>query len=561
MHYSMLFPLIKLERERESTHMTLGVFYNQASLASQVFRKAASNEKIALSTNSNNNISQQIVETFSKYYSDIKKYDRSSNKDQHLTSFQGFTNESVSPQQAIAPAFTPVSSVKSFKYNPYQSSLSNEDQDTTSKLLEEIDGLVQKCYSGNSAAFKKLISLSKGSLSSVTGLIKSDLVMDEVVTKAKNAVYTLIDEAPGYPSLFQMMTESGLLDEKEFGEAANLPAKLINEAATSTIAFQQLQKLLSSGTFRLDDYGRKAIELNPDSAVATLVNLSQGNKSKDQGITIANLLSEVATNRPGSSAGEEAAKGLKKIIKSEGQNSILRAAFEGLTKAAMAGNNMALQSLKDLVVDPTISKNKAMQAVEGLTKVASSGTASGGEATKILGGLARDKRLAPQIREKVVDGLTEIASSGNGNSGIASDALLDLAKIPQDPIGKKALNNIQNMKNTDMMDQGKLTDVLETAATSNKTDNSLKKTAQNMLSSTINLIPFIDKNNDNNNNNNLIPLNNNIAFISPNASYRASFTPSDTSQNQTIFSNKFMSSMTGTDNSKPLYPTMNQFIG
>ncbi|MEW5822647.1 MAG: hypothetical protein AB1782_20810 [Cyanobacteriota bacterium] len=487
--------------------MTVGVCQNQAIWASLMQNKTSNDGKVASYLDLNNNISQQVIEQFSKYYSDVKKYDRPAIKNNPSAKLSNFIGNPNVIQEAVDYAFTPISWFQSFSSNR-----ESEDNILT-KLLQEIDNLIQKCYSGNQAAFKKLIDLSKGTSTAMGAVITNTTNLNEVTTKAKNAVYKLIDEAPDYPNMFQMMTESGLLDEKEFGDSANLPAKLINEAASSSKAMQQLKKLISSGTFRLEDYVDKAIELDPNSAVATLVDLSQSNISKDQKLTIANTLSEVATNNPGSQAGMMAAKGLKKIIKSEGQNSILAAAFEGLTKAAMAGNNEALKSLEDLVTDPTISKNKAMKAVESLTKVASNGSASGGQATKILVGLANNKRLAPQIREKVVDGLTEIASSGNGNAALASDGLLELAKLPQDKIGKKALTNLMSLKNTGIMDQGKLTEVMKTAATSNKTDTPLKKLASNRITSSKSDSLFNNKS-ELNNNTNVFKYNNNLTSIS-----------------------------------------------
>jgi phage gp36-like protein len=150
----------------------------------------------------------------------------------------------------------------------------------------------------------------------------------------------------------------------------------------------------------------------------------------------------------------------------------------------------------------------------------------------MLANLARNKRLAPQIREKVVDGLTQVAASGNGNAAVAADALLELAKFPNDPIGKKALANITSMKNTDMMDQGKLNEVLQNAATSNKTDVPMKKTAQMMLENSAKANPFNTKKQSGQNNN---PNEGNNIFLNIDTNQQQARSV-EQKQNKTLFS-------------------------
>jgi hypothetical protein len=499
--------------------MTLGVFYNQNAISNSMLNKAPARPGFNIAGDAELSLVQRFVHNFVQNPDQQTQLQRSTAQNIYQMARKPDSGGQNESQQAVDFAFQPAGKVKSFGYSPFQTAKTEGQEDELQKLLDEVDELVQKCYSGNEAAFRKLINLSKGTLSTINGMINNNSEMQEVYTKAKNAVYTLIDEAPNYPGMFQMMSQSGLLDEKEFGESANMAAKLINDAAYSTQSMQQLEQLLSSGTIKLEDYAKQAIEKDPNSAIETLVNLSQGNIRKDQKLTIVNLLSDEAENKPGSQSGEKAAKGLQKIIKTEGQNGILRAAFEGLTKSAIAGNQQSLKSLEELVKDPTISKNKAIQAVECLSKVASHGNSAGGEATKMLAGFTRDKRLAPQIREKAVDGLTQVAESGNANASMAGDALLDLAKLPQDPVGKKALANVTSMKNKDALNQGKLNEVLETAATSNKTDHPLKKMALNFLGDSGNM-DFLQRLNSeglNNTGNQSLKQNNNTNeyFVSP----------------------------------------------
>jgi len=499
--------------------MTLGVFYNQNAISNSMLNKAPARPGFNIAGDAELSLVQRFVHNFVQNPDQQTQLQRSTAQNIYQMARKPDSGGQNESQQAVDFAFQPAGKVKSFGYSPFQTAKTEGQEDELQKLLDEVDELVQKCYSGNEAAFRKLINLSKGTLSTINGMINNNSEMQEVYTKAKNAVYTLIDEAPNYPGMFQMMSQSGLLDEKEFGESANMAAKLINDAAYSTQSMQQLEQLLSSGTIKLEDYAKQAIEKDPNSAIETLVNLSQGNIRKDQKLTIVNLLSDEAENKPGSQSGEKAAKGLQKIIKTEGQNGILRAAFEGLTKSAIAGNQQSLKSLEELVKDPTISKNKAIQAVECLSKVASHGNSTSGEATKMLAGFTRDKRLAPQIREKAVDGLTQVAESGNANASMAGDALLDLAKLPQDPVGKKALANVTSMKNKDALNQGKLNEVLETAATSNKTDHPLKKMALNFLGDSGNM-DFLQRLNSeglNNTGNQSLKQNNNTNeyFVSP----------------------------------------------
>jgi len=267
--------------------------------------------------------------------------------------------------------------------------------------------------------------------------------------------------------LLEMLIQFNMTQLIDMGKAK---VKLMEKAATSGSAMTSFKKLLIAGFIRLDEVMEKAFANNPSAAISVLCNIALDNMPKNIRLTAVKKLSDVAEKQPGTNAGGMAAKALEKIIVSEGQNGILDQAFEGLKKAAMAGNDQAFTSLANIALSPAVSFNKAYKAIECLTEIGMSSSGGSGKATDLLISFTQNKNASPSIRKKSVDGLTRIAASGNQSANKASDALLKLAMNPEDSTGYRALTNILSMKNTDNMDQEKLVKVIHNGARNDKMD-------------------------------------------------------------------------------------------
>lgn len=454
----------------------LGISFSNSVLKKRLSRVQASNTKQAEELGIDTKVNSQAVSHFAQLAQKIEKYDKSAGEN-----FRYLYTTPDDSQQAKQPADErqATAGIEQYQYQQNLNNITFRKEKIKQMYLDQVESAKFACYQGDSESFKLLVDYAQGKILNVTSF--SDIDLSEVLFEAGNAIRLLVKDSQDYPKLMTMIMSSGLLNNSKHSQLQDAPAKLMNKSAHSGNAMQSFKKMLNSGQIRLGDFAEKAVSMDPTSAVKVLTKLALGNTRKDQRLTIVGILSKVATKQAGSNAGSMASKALKKIIKSEGENGVLRAAFHGLKQSAMAGNKESLTSLKDLAVDPTISTNKAFKAINCLTEIAMSGSNAGGEATDILVDVANNKKVSPNVRMKSIDGLGKVVQSGNANSGKASEALLKMAQNPENPFGKRALDNILNIQDTDKFDQTKLATVMHTAAKSKKLDNKTRGAAYNKL--------------------------------------------------------------------------------
>ncbi|MEW5820560.1 MAG: hypothetical protein AB1782_10250, partial [Cyanobacteriota bacterium] len=441
------------------------------------------NQKQADQLGIDTKIDGQLVEKFASFHANVDKYDRAASESYDQQFNKLFANLPNSQEiqinmayQASQKAVEKISEVQEYRL---QSGIEARKQRIIDWALDNLELFKMKSYNGDYICFKRIVETSQGKFNDLYSNL--DINFSEVFLRAAQILDELVKDSPEYPELLSMILSSQLITESQYNELQDAPAKLMNKAAHSQNAMRCFKQLLNSGKIRLEDFAERAIELDPSSAIVTLLKLALGNSRKDQRLTIVNLLSKVAKEQTGTMGGSLAAKGLKKIIKSEGQNGILKAAFNGLKESAKAGNAQSMKALKELAEDPTISMNKAFMAIECLTDIAKSSSNAGGAATDILIDVANNKKLSTKVRFKSVDGLTDIVKSGNANAGKASDALLKLARTPEDPVGNKALKNILNLQDTEKFDQNNLAKVMFGAAKNKKLGNKTRLSAYNKL--------------------------------------------------------------------------------
>lgn len=429
-------------------------------------------------------IAPQLIAKVAAFQADVNKLDQAAKGSHNL--FDALNNASQPQNQQIQDeaSFSAAKStdkIQEIQEDRLQSRIDTIKAQMVQSLIESVDLYKLKSYSGDFSCFKKLIDIAHGKFDTLQMMLAGDVDLSEVILHSQKSVEELAKDSPEYPVLLEMIMKSQLISESQYSELQDAPAKMMNNAAHSEKAMMAFKRLLNSGQVRLEDFAERAVELDPTSAIVSLVKLGLSSARKDQRLSVTKILSKVAKESAGTMAGSMAAKGLKKIIKSEGENGVLREAFSGLKESAMAGNKESLKGLKDLAVDPTVSTNKAFKAIECLTEVASSSSNAGSEATDILVGVANDKKVSPKVRMKSVDGLTDVVKSGNANANKAASALVKLAQNPIDPVGNRALKNILSLDNTEKFDQNDLSKVLFGAAKNKKLDNKDRISAYNKL--------------------------------------------------------------------------------
>jgi hypothetical protein len=465
--------------------MTLGFNYTSRFLTGKVSQTLPQNAQKAEQLGIDTSVKGQLLDNYAAFYSDKSQFEAIYQKNHTITSAQkqqpSMQAQTAIQEQASIFAKQAATSVQQVEFDRIESKIGDIQSVIVQAILAQIEMLKGKCYQGNFTCFKALIDISEGKINILNNNFSENLDLSEVFQRAHKAIEELVKDSSSYPELLSMIISSNLVSASQHSELADGPAKLMNMAAGSNSAMEKLKNLMNKGQIRLEDFAERAIALDPSSAIHVMSRLATSSKSKSETLSIVNILSKVATEQTGTNAGGQAAKALGKIIKTHSDQGIVKAAFTGLKKSAMAGNTNSLKMLEKLAKDPTISFNKAAQAIECLTEIGKSSSGSSGEATNMLIGIAKDKKLSPKLRMKSVDGLTEISATGGANSGKASDVLLDFAKNPAGPVGHRALVNILKLNNTDHFDQQKLAGVMHSAARNSKVSPKLKLAAYNKL--------------------------------------------------------------------------------
>lgn len=346
-------------------------------------------------------------------------------------------------------------------------------------LKSKISQLKSDCYSGSSGALEKLDKLATGQGDERVSLLNSQ-DLNELINYANDAMQELVGNAHNSPRLLstfmkaKKLSTSGMEDLK--------PEKLIKDSAFSSAALQMVTRLANDG-MKMDNPIKQAMGSNAGKAIWGLTYLAQENIPKSARLSIAQSLSTVAKEKSGSYTGVLAAKALKSIVKSEGQNGVMEQAFEGLKNAGTAGNDFALHSLEEIANDHTVSYNKATKAVKAISGVAKDNPngPSGAKAVKSLYRVIHQQGENSILRA-AFNGLEQASMNGNGKSvdalgSVALNSNLSLNKA------KKAIDALGNVVQSGQGQASKAFGVLNTLATDKDARFSVKQMARQKIHS------------------------------------------------------------------------------
>jgi hypothetical protein len=294
----------------------------------------------------------------------------------------------------------------------------NQDDGNT-----QIKELESKAYAGDTDAINKLIELASGRgdplKASAIGIRAKQILCDLAQTGDNTVGSILIDAFPKDPGILQSLVVG-------------------NSAYAQEAAEKFADQLGTDGVQSNPGEGNTVETLSPQMRELILQKLSSDPEANIHLIakfadtmTGAAHLTDIAVNKPTTYAGSIAARALGKAF-IKGNMKVSNAALSGLKAAGMAGNAEAVRTLVNVVKSSATSENKAMQAIDALTEIASAGSQSGSENTdSALGGLinlATDKNVSPKLRSKVIANLGKLIGQGADPNHNATDALIKLAK-------------------------------------------------------------------------------------------------------------------------------------
>lgn len=458
----------------------MNIFAHQNNLVEQAFfaRQKKQKNELALQkevSGTNNPVSTSPMENF---FQQFKALDQAAN--QGINNFQqnpAVTRQPtthVNPTQSLSGKrkLSPEEEEKNRK--KIKKMADNRSKAALMGLKAKVNSLKSSVYQGSTSALKELDKIASGSGDPRFQLLnKNDL--GTIMTLGKESLDELSNNADRSPKLLGTFIQA-----KKQNRVGISAEKLIGDSAFSSGALQTMTKLINNG-LKLDDHIKKAMGTNPAKAIWGLTYLADQNIPKSARLSIAQALSNTAKDKGGSYLGQQAAKGLKRIIKQEGQNSISDQAFSGLKEAGTAGNNFALQYLEDIANDHTVSYNKATKAVKALSGVAQDNPngPSGGNAVKCLYRVI-NKQGENSILRAAFKGLKEASMKGNSK---AVDALGSVALNSNLSLNKanKAINALGDVVQSGQGHAPKALNVLKVLATDKGARGSVKRMARNKL--------------------------------------------------------------------------------
>lgn len=174
----------------------------------------------------------------------------------------------------------------------------------------------------------------------------------------------------------------------------------------------------------------------------------------------AQALSNIAIDKPTTYTGQLAARALGKAF-IQGSNKVAAVALKGLKAAGSNGNTEAVRTLANIASSNTVSTKKAVQAMDALAEIASSGAQSGSEnsntAMGALIGISQNQRVSPKMRAYAINHLGKLIKQGADPGMNATDALIGLARTSNSPkVAEAARDNIFSAaeSNPQVLDKG-----------------------------------------------------------------------------------------------------------
>lgn len=368
------------------------------------------------------------------------------NKKSNLVSELEKANSDVQTQEKLLGEVQPSTGNKNpeldkLKQNPLFEKLPNElkSRPDVGQLISEVgeealldpekavQSLVDQALMGNKKAFEKLNEYSKNPY-------------DKLQESAGKGMEKVISGAENRPKILEMI--AGTPTEKS-NEAA---AKLMNLSDRNPRAQQSFEGLLQKGAINFTKVASQAKDMDPGHAAKSINQLMiRGNLSKEDRKGAVNILGQIAKESPTGAAGQDAAKGLTRAVKSDSMD-VAKGAANELKEATLSGNQDALSGLQKLSKcdDPS----RAALALTQLGEVAMSGTSGSVEALTTITKVAQDPGTNGNVRSHAVDTLGKVAEKGGVNGKEAIDTISNISVNKSNPANAHAFNLVGKMNDS-----------------------------------------------------------------------------------------------------------------
>lgn len=328
--------------------------------------------------------------------------------------------------------------------------MNNVEQGALLDPEKAVDALVDQAMMGNKKAFMKLHEYSKNPY-------------DKLQENAGKGIEKVIAGAEGRPQLLEMIAET---PTEKSGEAA---AKLMNLSNRNPRAQQSFERLVKNGDVNFTKVATEAKNMDPGNAAGSINQLMlRGNLSKADKKGAVDILGQMAKEQPTGAAGQDAARGLTRAVKSDSID-IAQSAAVQLKDATLSGNTGALDGLQKL--SKSDDPSRAALALTQLGDVAMSGGSSSVAALTTINKVAQDPGTNAKVRNQAVETLGRVAENGGANGKQATESISNIAvnksnpasgnafnmigKMNDSTLGIKDSNNVQNPKdNSSLSDSG-----------------------------------------------------------------------------------------------------------
>jgi hypothetical protein len=296
-----------------------------------------------------------------------------------------------------------------------------------------VDSLVDQALAGNKKAFIKLDEYSKNPY-------------DKLQQNAQQGMEKVAAGAEGKPKVLEMIASTAT---EKSNEAS---AKLLNLVHQNPRAQQSFERLLRNGSVNFSKVADQAKDMDPAKTASSINTLmKRGNLSKSDQKGAVSVLSELAKQSPTGSAGQIAATGLVRAVKSSPMD-IAKSAAQGLKEAVLSGNPNAMSGLQQLAKadDPS----RAQLALAQLGEVAKSGASNATAGMETIKDVSQDPGANAKVRNFAVETLGKVANAGGANSQDAVNTLSNIAINKGNPASGNAFNEIGKMNNTTVNNTG-----------------------------------------------------------------------------------------------------------
>lgn len=378
------------------------------------------------------------------------------------------------------PAFAQMNSKINKSLDKEESNVANLSS-ALGSTKSSLDKIKSKITSGDATDEEKQIyqliaSALESKLTAFEDLLdKAKTASSQLSAIANFGISQVVKESENSSSLMEMLSKSS----SEYSSDAS--TKLLKESSNSASATKKFGGLVQKGQISLKKVAQQAANEDPQKTAEGLDNLYRNTTlSKEDRLTVTQVLSNIAIDNPLNGAGKASAVALENIFKKD-SGTVAKNAATGLRMAATAGNEQATDSLINVAVSPVAGKEKNMEAIMQLTKVAKAGCAQSTKATTALNKMAQSNNMPGDLKEQLIDSLSQIAYNGGENGQQSLDTLGMIAGDDKNPHNKSAFNAIMKNKSKNNLSNSKVVESFANIAESKRMDTKMKNQATEKL--------------------------------------------------------------------------------